>query len=307
MAPTDAAERFRRADAVFDAALDLAPDQRKAYVDRACGNDAELRSAVHRLLDADRSSSGFLAAPAVELIAPLFRHSAPDRVGPFRVVREIGHGGMGMVYLGERDDGQFAQRVAIKLIRESPALVGRFLEERRILALLEHPRIARLVDGGVTDGGMPWFAMEYVEGQSIDQYCDALRLPLPPRLELFDAVCDAVQYAHQHLVVHRDLKPSNILVTADGQLKLLDFGIAKLVDPQGAPESAGQTAWRAMTPEYAAPEQVRGQPVSTATDCRGGRAHHLRAGSPTAVGCRARSARARRARRSGSHRDAGAA
>ena len=275
MIAPDAAEQFRRADAVFDAALDLPADQRDAYVDRACGDDAELRRAVRRLLDAHRSSGGFLDAPAVELAAPLFRHAdlaprsatlAPDRVGPFRIVREIGHGGMGTVYLGERDDGQFAQRVAIKLIRESPALIARFLEERRILALLEHPRIARLVDGGLTGGGMPWFAMEYVEGQPIDQYCDAQRVPLTRRLELFDAVCDAVQYAHQHLVVHRDLKPSNILVTADGQLKLLDFGIAKLVDPEAAPDASGQTAWRAMTPEYAAPEQVRGQPVSTATD-----------------------------------------
>ncbi|HET7374636.1 MAG TPA: serine/threonine-protein kinase, partial [Gemmatimonadaceae bacterium] len=274
-APDEAVDRFRRADAVFDAALDLPADERDAYVDRACGNDAELRSAVRTLLDAHRSSDGFLDAPAVALAAPLFQLAdlpprpaapAPDRVGPFRIVREIGHGGMGTVYLGERDDGQFAQRVAIKLIRGSPALVARFLEERRILALLEHPRIARLVDGGVTDAGMPWFAMEYVEGQPIDQYCDAQHLPLARRLDLFDAVCDAVQYAHQHLVVHRDLKPSNILVTADGQLKLLDFGIAKLVDPLADAETAGQTAWRAMTPEYAAPEQVRGQPVSTATD-----------------------------------------
>jgi serine/threonine-protein kinase len=272
MTAPDAAERFRRADAVFDAALDLPVDERDAYVALTCGADAELGQAVRRLLEAQRSSGGFLESPAVELAAPLFHQpnvspsSTAGHVGPFRIVREIGHGGMGTVYLGERDDGQFAQRVAIKLIREGSALFARFLEERRILALLEHPRIARIVDGGIADDGMPWFAMEYVEGQPIDRYCDEQRLSLPARLELFDAVCDAVQYAHQHLVVHRDLKPSNILVTADGQLKLLDFGIAKLVDPRATDQAAGQTIWRAMTPEYAAPEQVRGQPVSTATD-----------------------------------------
>jgi tetratricopeptide (TPR) repeat protein len=185
-------------------------------------------------------------------------------------VREIGRGGMGAVFLAERDDGQFDQRVALKLVRHMGAvdLVPRFLEERRILARLEHPRIARLVDGGVTGDGVPWFAMEFVDGQPIDRYCDARALSITQRLELFAGVCDAVQYAHQHFVVHRDLKPSNIFVTADGQLKLLDFGVAKLLDPIRTPEDAASTdsLVRAMTPEYAAPEQVRGDPASAATD-----------------------------------------
>jgi serine/threonine-protein kinase len=196
-----------------------------------------------------------------------------ERVGPFRIVRELGRGGMGTVFLAERDDGQFEHRVALKVIRhrdsaDGPDLVPRFLEERRILARLEHPSIAHLVDGGITDDGTPWFAMEYVAGEAVDHYCDARELTVDQRLELFTNVCDAVQYAHQHFVVHRDLKPSNILVTAAGQLKLLDFGVAKLLDPMRAPDEPAttDTVVHAMTPEYAAPEQVRGDPVSAATD-----------------------------------------
>ena len=224
-----------------------------------------------------RSFGDFLERPALELAAPLLidsadtGHALPQRVGPYRIVREVGHGGMGAVYLAERDDGQFEQRVALKLVRNTLSnraeLLVRFVEERRILAVLEHAGIARLLDGGVTDDGSPWFAMEYVDGESLDRFCDARALSLEQRLSLFGAVCEAVQYAHQHLVIHRDLKPSNILVTSDGVVKLLDFGIAKLVDPLGHPDGdATRTVWQAMTPQYAAPEQVRGEPVSTATD-----------------------------------------
>jgi eukaryotic-like serine/threonine-protein kinase len=278
---SEPAERFRQADALFDAALDLPPPERGAFIDAACAHDPDLRRDIHELLRAHEASAPFFDAPAVAFVAPLL-HAAdltfgplagtrlPERVGPFRLVREIGRGGMGAVFLAERDDGQFEQRVALKLIRHAGAvdLVPRFLEERRILARFEHPRIARLVDGGITDDGLPWFAMEYVDGEPIDRYCDARTLSITRRLELFADMCDAVQYAHQRFVVHRDLKPSNIFVTTDGQLKLLDFGVAKLLDPIRTPDDAAATdsLVRAMTPEYAAPEQIRGEPATAATD-----------------------------------------
>ena len=189
------------------------------------------------------------------------------RIGPYRIVGEAGHGGMGTVYLAERDE-PYHQRVALKLVRGAVSLddhlVRRFIEERQILASLEHPRIARLLDGGITAEGLPWFALEYIEGIPIDRYVEQHRSPIEARIELFLAVCDAVQYAHRHLVVHRDLKPSNILVTADGQVKLLDFGIAKLV--AGGQHAETRTGLRLMTPEYASPEQVRGEPVTVASD-----------------------------------------
>jgi serine/threonine-protein kinase len=268
-------DHFRQVDRLFDAALDLEPNERDEYLDEACGPDRALRSRVRTLLDAHERSAGFLKAPAVELAAVLLEEpptstQAPERAGPFRIVRELGHGGMGVVYLAEREGGEFQQRVALKLVRHfgaGDAVLRRFLEERRILALLEHPRIAHLVDGGVTSDGLPYFAMELVDGEPIDTYCDTRRFSIDQRIDLFIEVCDAVQYAHEHLVIHRDLKPSNILVRGDGQLKLLDFGIAKLLDPLVSPDDgATQTGVIALTPEYAAPEQVRGQPVSTATD-----------------------------------------
>jgi eukaryotic-like serine/threonine-protein kinase len=231
---------------------------------------------VLRLLRAHDDSTGFLGAPALRFASPLLDDDhelrrvtagAPDRVGHFRIAGVLGRGGMGEVFLAERDDGHFEQRVALKIIqRDATGLVRRFLDERRILARLEHPNIARLVDGGFTDSGLPYFAMELVEGDPIDRYCDAHRLDVERRLELFSAVCDAVIYAHRHLVVHRDLKPSNILVTADGQVKLLDFGIAKLLDEAPAGPDLTRTGVLPMTPEFAAPEQARGEAVTTATD-----------------------------------------
>jgi eukaryotic-like serine/threonine-protein kinase len=268
--PTD---RYRRIDAVFDALLDLPPDEQMPYLDRTASEDPELRGEVLRLLQAHRRAEGFLDAPMPQMAKVLFDPAellapgeAPDRIGPWRVVRPIGHGGMGAVFLGHRDDGQFEQRAAIKVIRHgSHGLVRRFLEERRILALLEHPGIARLIEGGLTPGGLPYFAMELVEGAHLDRYCDDHDLSVDSRLELLADVCDAVSYAHQHLVIHRDLKPSNILVTPAGRVKLLDFGIAKLLsDATGAHQT--DTRLPAMTPQFAAPEQVRGEPVSTATD-----------------------------------------
>jgi eukaryotic-like serine/threonine-protein kinase len=271
--PSSPTERSRRIDAVFDALLDLPPDEQMAYLDRAASDDPELHGEVLRLLQAHRRSEGFLEAPLAQMAGSLLDdpglvsvRGAPDRIGPWRVVRAIGQGGMGVVLLGERADGQFEQRAAIKIIQYGmPGLVRRFLEERRILALLEHPGIARLIEGGLTPGGLPYFAMELVDGVHIDRYCDDHDLSVEHRLALLADVCDAVSYAHHHLVIHRDLKPSNILVTPAGRVKLLDFGIAKLLSSE---TNARQTETHvpAMTPEFAAPEQIRGEPVSTATD-----------------------------------------
>ena len=268
-------DRFREADAVFDAALDLPPEEREAYVERACGGDDDLRALVKRLLHAHDNAGSFLATPASEIAAPLLADLASSpafegRVGPYRIVREIGRGGMGAVYLAERDDGQFRQRAALKLARGgigTDYLLQRFREERQIVASLEHPNVARLLDGGVTEQGVPWFAMEYVEGEPIDRHCDERRLPIEQRLTLFLDVCEAVQYAHRNLVIHRDLKPSNILVADDGGLKLLDFGIARLLgSDQAAEAEARPSGGRLMTPAYASPEQIRGDPVTTASD-----------------------------------------
>ena len=268
--PTD---RFRRIDTSFDAAVDVPSAERTAFIERECDGDEELRAEVLELVRAYHSSDSPLELPAARIAAPLLEAAAamagpiPDHIGPFRVVREIGRGGMGRVFLGERADGQFEQRVAIKLIQHgAPGVLRRFVEERRILALLEHPGIARLVDGGITDGGLPYFAMELVDGEPIDRYCDARGLTLDERLALFASVCDAVAYAHHHLIIHRDLKPSNILVTADGKVKLLDFGIAKLLGARQTGDDVTHTEVSVMTPEFAAPEQVCGTPVSTATD-----------------------------------------
>ncbi|MBA2339616.1 MAG: serine/threonine protein kinase, partial [Pyrinomonadaceae bacterium] len=194
-----------------------------------------------------------------------------ERVGTYEIVREIGQGGMGAVYLGERADHLFDKQVAIKIVKrgmDTDFVLRRFARERQVLAALDHPNIAKLLDGGVTEVGLPYFVMEYVEGASINQYCDAHKLTIAERLELFRHICSAVSYAHQNLIVHRDIKPSNILVTEDGTPKLLDFGIAKLLNP---PLSAGTidqtgTFMRLMTPEYASPEQVRGLPITTASD-----------------------------------------
>jgi serine/threonine-protein kinase len=268
-----ATDRFRRVDSIFDAAVDIPAGERTAFIDRECGDDEALRAEVHELVRAYHQSDSVLESPAARLAAPLLESAAaasgpvPERIGPFRIVREIGRGGMGRVFLGERADGQFEQRVAIKLIQHgAPGVLRRFVEERRILARLEHPNIARLVDGGITESGLPYFAMELVEGEPIDRYCESRALTLEQKLPLFAAVCDAVAYAHHHLVIHRDLKPSNILVTTDGKVKLLDFGIAKLLGAPRPDEDVTETRFSAMTPEFAAPEQIRGEPVSTATD-----------------------------------------
>jgi serine/threonine protein kinase/tetratricopeptide (TPR) repeat protein len=267
-------DRWLRVEAIVDATLDLPPAERPSYLDAACAGDAELRAAAERWLAACDRTGDFLEKPAGEFAAPFMAAEpsgadAPARAGPYRIGRRIGRGGMGAVYEAERDDGHFEQRVAVKVIHPGlhadEALVGRFLAERQMLAQLDHPNIARLLDGGVTADGRPYFAMEYVAGLPVDRYADDGSLPLRERLALFAAICQAVQYAHDRGIVHRDLKPSNILVTADGTVKLLDFGIAKLV---AADETGGltRTGVRLLTPEYASPEQIRGESVTPATD-----------------------------------------
>jgi eukaryotic-like serine/threonine-protein kinase len=190
------------------------------------------------------------------------------RIGPYRLVRVLGHGGMGKVFLGIRDDESFHKRVAIKVLKrgmDTEAIVSRFRHERQVLASLNHPNIAALLDGGTTPNGLPYFAMEYIEGQNIVDFCESRKLDTTARLQLFREVCSAVQYAHQNLIVHRDIKPHNVLVTSDGTPKLLDFGIAKLLNPELAGETLAPTAGGAqlMTPEYASPEQVLGHPVTS--------------------------------------------
>jgi len=262
-------ERWQQVRAVFDQVASLPPAERPAHLDRTCADDPDLRREVESLLlSHHEAGTEFLNTPAINLSsrpAP-----APSRVGrrigAYNIVEEIGRGGMGEVYRAGRADGQYEKEVAIKLVRggyDTASVLERFRHERQILASLDHPNIARLLDGGTTDEGLPYLVMELIEGTPIDQYCDAHRLGVNDRLRLFVQVCGAVQYAHQRLVIHRDIKPGNILVTKDGVPKLLDFGIAKILDPAA---SAATTVAGPMTPEYASPEQIRGEPITTATD-----------------------------------------
>ncbi|MEM7583359.1 MAG: serine/threonine-protein kinase [Acidobacteriota bacterium] len=267
-------ERWRRIKQLFHDALEQPADRRVAFLARAAGDDAELRREVERMLSADDATVNPLEEPVAGLTARLLTQSADAqvgrRIGSHKLVREIGRGGMGTVYLAVRDDGQYREEVAIKLIKrgmDTDAIVGRFVRERQILADLDHPNIARLLDGGVTDDGLPYFVMEYIVGQPIDRYCDDLCLSTGERLELFRTVCDAVHAAHRRLIVHCDLKPSNILVTAEGVTKLVDFGVARILDPDRDPLSPVWTAaGRLLTPGYASPEQVRGEALTTASD-----------------------------------------
>ena len=265
MSPEDA----RRAAELFEQALDLPPEERGAFLARACNDDA-VRREVESLLAADLAESG-LTEPAWGASAAPAAPGGPDRVGPYRLVRKLGEGGMSEVFLGVRDDGEIERRVAVKLVRRellTPETMRRFETERQILASLDHPAIARLHDAGRTADGVPYFIMEYIEGEPIDLYCDRHRLTVAERVELVRQVCFAVHLAHQNLVVHRDIKSSNILVTEHGQPKLLDFGIAKLLNPDFAARRGEPTvAWqRLLTPEYASPEQLLGKPITTASD-----------------------------------------
>jgi eukaryotic-like serine/threonine-protein kinase len=264
---------------LFSRAAVLDPSERTKFLDQACRSDDTLRSEIESLLAADTADDRFIestigqAAMQVPEPSPMTsdEEMAGRTIGPYRILELIGHGGMGTVYRAVRQD-QFQMQVALKLIKrgaDTDFAIRQFRNERQILAQLQHPNIARLLDAGVTIEDLPYFVMEYVEGQCITEYCSAAKLDILGRLRLFRSVCVAVQYAHQHLVIHRDLKPRNILITAEAVPKLLDFGIAKLLTPPESrqlsfsPTSAGI---HLMTPDYASPEQMRGLPLTTATD-----------------------------------------
>ena len=273
MKPPLSPERWQRVNDLFLAAIDQPNESRAAWLEAECAGDLQLRLEVESLLQADAPSdpSSSVARAVTKAIAETTITSpvsASQMVGPYRVLHEIGQGGMANVFLAVREGGDFEQRVAIKVLR---GLLGgdalrRFRAERQILASLEHPSIARLLDGGTTPDGVPYLAMEFVDGVPIDSYCRDHRLSIRERLQLFCRVCDAVSHAHRNLVVHRDLKPSNILITADGTPKLLDFGIARLLVDDGPSAPLTMTGMRMLTPEYASPEQVRGEPITTAAD-----------------------------------------
>ncbi|MEM7479742.1 MAG: serine/threonine-protein kinase [Acidobacteriota bacterium] len=267
-------ERWQRIETLFAEAVDLEAHAVAPFLDERCADDAELRIEIERLLDADRSTSAAIESAVVEGIR-LFNDQQKEReegrrIGPYRIVEKLGEGGMGEVFLALRDDHEYDQKVAIKVVRPgmgSPGILERFRRERQILANLDHPNIARLFDGGTTDDGLPYFVMEYIEGEPIHRYCDDHGLSITERLELFTTVCSAVYHAHQNLVVHRDLKPSNILVTGDGTVKLLDFGIAKLLAPEATATQVDLTELeKPLTLAYASPEQVRGDLISTSSD-----------------------------------------
>ena len=253
-------ERRALVERLFDEALDQSSLHRDAWLDEACGDDAALKEELAALL-ASAAREGILDRPVERPETPV--------VGPWHLDSRIGHGGMGEVWLADRGDGQYRQRAAIKVIRSGLDVIEvrrRFLMERQILAGLDHPNIAHLLDGGVTGDGRPYIAMEFVDGTRIDRWCDTRQYGVAERIRLLIPVARAVHYAHRNLVVHRDLKPSNILVTGDGVPKLLDFGIAKLLGGSGDTTGVTETGLHPMTPEYASPEQLRGQPLTTASD-----------------------------------------
>jgi eukaryotic-like serine/threonine-protein kinase len=263
--------RWHEVDRLFGEVLDRPPAERPAFLDSVCAGDAALRRDLERLLAADAVVSGFLGSSPEELMRlTLDDQEEGGNLGPYRLLRKIGSGGMGTVYLAHREDEHYERDVAVKILRsglESTEAFHRFVAERQILARLEHPNIARLYDGGSTEDGRPYLVLELVEGLPVDEYCDRHRLTVDQRLGLFQKICSAVQHAHQNLLVHRDLKPANILVTPQGEPKLLDFGIAKRLALE-ADDTLHRTriGLRLLTPRYASPEQVRGDAITTASD-----------------------------------------
>lgn len=268
---TEATERFQRLSSLFDEVVELAPADREARIQEGCAGDAELEAELRDLLAADLSAeSQDLVGDVISSEAAALQQREMDgvRLGAWQVVEPIGEGGMGTVYLAERADGAYEAQAAVKLVRggiPSPLLDERFKSERQILAGLRHPGVAQLLDGGSTDDGTPYLVMEYIDGAPITTWCEEAALGIDDRLRLFLKVCEAVAYAHRQLVAHRDLKPSNILVTRDGDPKLLDFGIAKLIDTMSESGEVTQT-YTVMTPAYASPEQVSGERASASAD-----------------------------------------
>ncbi|MEL7447868.1 MAG: serine/threonine-protein kinase [Pseudomonadota bacterium] len=274
MQSTMTPERWENLQQLFHQALDLPEDERASFVAQACGEDAELLSELQAMLAGEKASAnaltGVIAGVAQDAADASLNTRAGQRLGAYRILEKIAQGGMGAVYSAERADDAFQQKVAVKILASGlpgDEAARRFLAERQILASLNHPNIARLLDGGTTPDDLPYLVMEYIEGEDIVTWCNSLRLSLRERLALFCDICAAIQFAHRNLIVHRDVKPSNIMVTADGVPKLLDFGIAKLLDPDktGAMQLT-KANQRMMTPEFASPEQVKGEPMTTATD-----------------------------------------
>jgi serine/threonine protein kinase len=270
-------EQWRQVTEELDKVLQASPDQRLEYLAEIARRDPELhRELASLLISHEEAGAEFLNTPVLQTTpdegdADLRSRLLGRRLGAYQIVEQIGVGGMGAVYRAFRADDQYQKQVALKVVRggqDSAFVISRFKNERQILASLDHPNIARLLDGGSTDDGSPYFVMELIEGESIDQYCDHHQQGIGERLRLFLEVCSAVQFAHQRLIVHRDLKPGNILVTADGTPKLLDFGIAKILDPEAATETPEPTLtqFRALTPAYASPEQINGETITTASD-----------------------------------------
>ncbi len=261
-------ERWKQIKVILEEAVEIVPASRSDFLEKSCNGDEDLRREVESLIEFEDKDEDLLEDSAFSAVfGEESQMPAGTRIGKYEIKGELGAGGMGAVFLAERTDGDFEQKVAIKLIRRginSEAVRRRFVRERQILASLEHPNIARLIDGGTTDEGLPFLVMEYVEGTAINQYADEQKLNLEQRLDLFREVCAAVSFAHQKLIIHRDLKPSNVLVTKDGKAKLLDFGIAKILKTEIGNET--RTQHFAFTPEYASPEQIRGENLSTATD-----------------------------------------
>jgi serine/threonine protein kinase len=259
--------RWEQLKRLFASALEREPHERSAFMEEVCSGDQDLRAELESLIANYENTAPQSPGSTIEAF--------PDamigrRLGAYQIIRRHRHGGMATIYLAARADDQYHKCVAVKILNQiisSGEMLRRFRNERQTLAALDHQHIVKLIDAGVTDDGMPYLAMDYVEGLPIDEYCDAHRLSLRERLQLFRTVCQAVHYAHHNLVLHRDLKPGNILVTAEGTPKLLDFGIAKLLNPAFAAQTViTQTNMRPMTPEYASPEQVRGEPLTPSSD-----------------------------------------
>ena len=261
------AERWQLIEDHFHQALELSGSAQQAYLDGLEAKNPDIARMVRQLMDSHHASDSFLNR---ELLFDQNLESGVQ-IGPWKIIRQIGKGGMSTVYLAERADGKFERQVAIKSLQgimPGRERYQRIIKEQQILARLQHKNIAQLLDAGITGEGRPYFILEYVDGEPVTQWCNNNNIGIDGRLRIFTQICEAVQYAHQQLIVHRDLKPSNILVTKDGTVKLLDFGIAKILDENPEDNLAiTQTGLRLMTPEYASPEQVNGEPVTTATEC----------------------------------------
>src|SRR5262249_16005769 len=266
-------ERWRKVEEVFNQALDRPEAERDVWLRFACGDDDDLRFEVLSLLESDRAAAGsFVGSKVQRAVIQLGKEAQADvagqRCGPYRLIPELGPGGMGAVYLAARDDEQYESEVAIKIVRpglDTDFVLHRFRRERQILARLQHPNIARLLDGGTAADGTPYFVMEYIQGSWITNYVMEHQLTVEQRLRLFLHVCAAVEYAHRNFIVHRDLKPGNILIDSSGTPKLLDFGVSKVLIA-GEPDASDTQSAGMMTPDYASPEQILGNPVTILSD-----------------------------------------